>query len=85
MHKTNYDFRLLPIFFDDVNRVLHAGGAVMIVDSKPFRGEKPGEQLKPERVLNNGSRHQIVKVFHAPETLKALLEPFGIHVQTWTS
>ena len=41
--------------------------------------------LKQERILNDGSRHHIVKVYHTPETLRAVLETYGTNVQTWTS
>ncbi len=74
---------LLPSFFADIARVLRPGGQVMIVDSKPFRGEQPGAELKQERILNDGSRHHIVKVYHTPETLRALLEGVGVDVRTW--
>ena len=76
---------LLPVFFGEVRRVVRAGGEVLLVDSKPFRGEAPGAPLKQERMLNDGSRHHIVKVYHTPETLRALLEAYGTNVQTWTS
>ena len=76
---------MLPAFFGEVRRVLRAGGEVLIVDSKPFRGEAPGVPLKQERILNDGSRHHIVKVYHTPETLRAVLETYGTNVQTWTS
>jgi hypothetical protein len=76
---------LLDPFFDEVCRVVRVGGAVMIVDSKPFRGEAPGAELKQERVLNDGSRHQIVKVYHTPESLRALLERYGANVETRTT
>ena len=61
------------------------GGVVLIVDSKPFRGEAPGVELKQERVLNDGSRHQIVKVYQTPESLAALLAHYGDGVATWAS
>ncbi|MCA1553154.1 MAG: class I SAM-dependent methyltransferase [Chloroflexi bacterium] len=76
---------LLTRFFGEVTRVVRQGGEVLIVDSNPFRGEAAGEQLKQERILNDGSRHQIVKVYHTPQSLKQLLEQFGDDVQTWTS
>ncbi len=76
---------LLANFFSEVTRVVRAGGQVLIVDSKPFRGEMPGAQLKQERILNDGSRHHIVKVYHTPESLTQLLAQFSDDVQTWTS
>jgi demethylmenaquinone methyltransferase/2-methoxy-6-polyprenyl-1,4-benzoquinol methylase len=75
----------LSSFFNEVNRMLRVGGAVMIVDSKPYRGEQPNVDLKQERILNDGSRHQIVKVYHTPATLHTLLAQFGAHVETWTT
>jgi ubiquinone/menaquinone biosynthesis C-methylase UbiE len=76
---------LLDTFFGEVCRVVRIGGSVLIVDSKPFRGEVPGMELKQERVLNDGSRHQIVKVYHTPDSLRALLERYGPHVETRTT
>jgi demethylmenaquinone methyltransferase/2-methoxy-6-polyprenyl-1,4-benzoquinol methylase len=76
---------LLDTFFGEVRRVVRPGGEVMIVDSKPFRGELPGAELKQERVLNDGSRHQIVKVYHTPESLRALLERYSRRVETRTT
>jgi len=76
---------LLDTFFGEVCRAVRRGGRVMIVDSKPFRGEAPGTELKQERVLNDGSRHQIVKVYHTPESLRALLEQYGANVETRTT
>ena len=72
-------------FFAEVRRVVRAGGEVLIVDSKPFRGESPGVELKQERVLNDGSRHHIVKVYHTPQSLANLLAHVGANVQTRTS
>lgn len=72
-------------FFAEVARVVQSGGTVLIVDSKPFRGEAPGVELKQERVLNDGSRHQIVKIYHTPDSLAALLAHYGNGVATWTS
>ncbi|MBI5876405.1 MAG: class I SAM-dependent methyltransferase [Chloroflexi bacterium] len=76
---------LLDGFFAEVARVIQPGGAVLIVDSKPFRGEAPGVELKQERILNDGSRHAIVKVYHTPETLAGLLSRYGDGVDTWSS
>jgi len=76
---------LLATFFAEVRRVVRQAGHVMIVDSKPFRGATPGAQLKQQRILDDGSRHHIVKVYHTPETLRAVLERWGTQVQTWTS
>jgi ubiquinone/menaquinone biosynthesis C-methylase UbiE len=78
-------FELLGLFLAEVRRVVRPRGAVLLVDSKPFRGEAPAVELKQERRLNDGSRHQIVKVYHTPETLRRLLESFGQHAETWTS
>jgi demethylmenaquinone methyltransferase/2-methoxy-6-polyprenyl-1,4-benzoquinol methylase len=78
-------YELLSSFLGEVTRVVRAGGEVLIVDSKPFRGEAPGAPLKQERILNDGTRHHIVKVYHTPETLRAVLAPWGTDVQTWTS
>ena len=75
----------LPAFFSEVNRALRRDGVVMLVDSKPFRGETPDVDLKQERILNDGSRHQIVKVYHTPATLHTLLSQFGAQVETWTT
>jgi demethylmenaquinone methyltransferase/2-methoxy-6-polyprenyl-1,4-benzoquinol methylase len=76
---------LLAPFFGEVKRVLRVGGQVMIVDSKPYRGEQPNVDLKQERILNDGSRHHIVKVYHTPATLHALLAQCGAHVETGTT
>lgn len=76
---------LLEPFFAEVARVVRPGGEVLIVDSHPMRGELPGQELKQERILNDGSRHDIVKVYHTPASLAELLAQHGAAVHTWTS
>ena len=76
-------FALLDPFFAELRRVLRPGGALMLVDSRPFRGEQPAVELKQQRRLNDGSEHQIVKIYHKPETLRALFAPYGTNIHTW--
>lgn len=75
-------FALLDEFFGELRRVVRPGGRVMLVDSKPFRGEQPAKELNQQRRLNDGSSHQIVKIYHTPETLHTLLSSYGHHVST---
>lgn len=78
-------FARLDDFFGEVARVVRPGGEVLMVDSKSFRGEPPGVELKQERILNDGSRHQVVKVYHDPQSLAALLAHYGDDARAWTS
>jgi demethylmenaquinone methyltransferase/2-methoxy-6-polyprenyl-1,4-benzoquinol methylase len=65
-------------FLGELRRVVRPGGQVMVVDSAPTEpGQAPGVEYFHERILNDGSRHQVLKILHTPETMAAALAPLG--------
>ncbi|NOK58255.1 MAG: hypothetical protein GFH27_549279n61 [Chloroflexi bacterium AL-W] len=76
----------LPTFLAEVRRVVRSGGQVMIVDSAPSAIEQqPNVEYFHERILNDESRHQVLKIFHTPATLATTLTPLGKVLDTWTT
>ncbi len=74
----------LPNFLEGLRRVLRPRGRVMVVDSAPTDpGQAPGVEYLHERILNDGSRHMVLKILHTPETLGAALAPLGALVEAW--
>lgn len=74
----------LPEFLGELRRVVRAGGQVMVVDSAPGEpGRAPGVEHFDERILNDGSRHVVLKVLHTPQTIAAALAPLGRVVEVW--
>jgi ubiquinone/menaquinone biosynthesis C-methylase UbiE len=74
----------LPTFLGELRRVVRPGGQVMIVDSAPSeQDQKPGVEYLHERVLNDGSRHEVLKILHTPQTIAAALAPLGRLTQAW--
>ncbi|HEU4325615.1 MAG TPA: class I SAM-dependent methyltransferase [Roseiflexaceae bacterium] len=68
----------LPGFLAGVRRVLAPGALVLVLDSAPTEPEQlPGVEYLHERVLNDGSRHEVLKILHTPETLAQALAPLG--------
>jgi demethylmenaquinone methyltransferase/2-methoxy-6-polyprenyl-1,4-benzoquinol methylase len=74
----------LPEFLNEVRRVLQHGGQVMIVDSARTEPKRqPGVEYFQERILNDGLRHQVLKIWHTPQTLATTLAPLGRVVDVW--
>ena len=74
----------LPTFLAEVRRVVQRGGPVLVIDSAPKMPEQqPNVEYILERVLNDESRHQVLKIFHTPETLATTLAPLGRVLNTW--
>ena len=74
----------LPSFLEELRRVVRRGGRVMVVDSAPTDPDQaPGVEYLHERILNDGSRHAVLKILHTPETLGAALAPLGALVEAW--
>ena len=58
----------------------------MVVDSAPTAPEQtPGAEFLHERVLNDGSRHQVLKILHTPETMQQALAPLGSIAESWST
>lgn len=72
-------------FLRQVRRVLKPGARLMAVDNAAsgwdvagFRGPpEPGKEYLHRRPLTDGSRHQVLKIFHSPQTMAAALAPIG--------
>jgi ubiquinone/menaquinone biosynthesis C-methylase UbiE len=81
-------FARLHEFFGGVRRVMKPGGLVMVVDSAAL-GEsnrsEPGQEQIRERILNDGSRHRVLKIDHSPETIGATLAPLGQVLEAWVT
>lgn len=74
----------LPHFLDELRRVVRKHGRVMVVDSAPSEpGQQPGVEFMQERILNDGSRHEVLKILHTPETLARVLAPLGPVADAW--
>ena len=74
----------LPEFLKELRRVVRPHGQVLVVDSAPTESDQdPGVEYMHERVLNDGSRHTVLKILHTPETLGAALAPLGVLVDAW--
>jgi ubiquinone/menaquinone biosynthesis C-methylase UbiE len=74
----------LPEFLGELRRVVRPGGRVMVVDSAPVQpDDAPGVEYLHERILNDGSRHAVLKILHTPATIGAALEPLGRVVEAW--
>jgi demethylmenaquinone methyltransferase/2-methoxy-6-polyprenyl-1,4-benzoquinol methylase len=74
----------LPEFVGELRRVVREGGQVMVVDSAPTEADQaPGVEYYHERILNDGSRHAVLKILHTPETIAAALAPLGSVVGSW--
>lgn len=62
--------RVLP-FFSEIKRVLKPGGQVLVYDSAQLPG-KPTDQVQ-NRPLNDGSTHQVLKIYYTPDELQTQL------------
>lgn len=76
----------LAAFLGEVRRVLRPGGLVLVLDSAPSEpGQRAGVELLVERILNDGSRHEVLKILHTPDTLRAALAPLGTPVELFAT
>ena len=76
----------LPEFVAELQRVIRPGGLVMVVDSAPTDPEQiPGREFLHERVLNDGSRHHVLKILHTPASLSDTLAPLGGPIDSWST
>jgi demethylmenaquinone methyltransferase/2-methoxy-6-polyprenyl-1,4-benzoquinol methylase len=74
----------LPEFLGELRRVVRAGGQVMVLDSAPTEADQaPGVEFYHERILNDGSRHAVLKILHTPATIASALAPLGRVVEAW--
>jgi cyclopropane fatty-acyl-phospholipid synthase-like methyltransferase len=78
-------FARLHEFFGEVRRVMKPGGLVMVVDSAALNRSEPGQEQIRERILNDGSRHRVLKIDHSPETIGATLAPLGQVLEAWVT
>ena len=75
-----------PAFLAELRRVLAPGGTVMVVDSAPTAPEHtPGAEFLHERVLNDGTRHQVLKILHTPASMSQALAPLGSIAESWST
>lgn len=76
-------------FLDELQRVLKTGAVVMAIDTAPPPGGggglAPGAEYFNPRVLNDRSRHRVLKIDHSPETLGSTLAALGRVIESWTT
>lgn len=73
-------------FLHEVRRVLHPSSEVMIIDSAPTAPDQvPGAEFLHERVLNDGSLHQVLKIVHTPASLAQALAGLGEVTEYWST
>jgi hypothetical protein len=66
--------------------VIRPGSEVMAIDSAPTEaGQTAGAEFMHERILNDGTRHAVLKILHTPETLANALAPLGPASDTWST
>lgn len=83
----------LDEFLQGVRRAVRPGARIMAVDNAAsgwdvagFRGPpQPGKEYLHKRPLTDGSKHQVLKIFHSPQTLAAALAPLGQVVEAATT
>jgi len=77
----------LSELLDGVRRVLKKGAPMMVIDTGVPSNEPgrpaPGTEYYNPRILNDGSRHRVLKIDHTPQTLAAALTPVGPVQQAW--
>lgn len=73
-------------FLSELRRVIRPGGQMMLVDSAPTEPDQaPGAEFMHERVLNDGSRHAVLKILHTPATMAQVLAPLGTVREAWST
>lgn len=76
----------LPAFCAELRRVLRPGASLMVADSAPTAPEQfPGAEFLHERVLNDGSRHSVLKILHTPASMAQSLAPLGTIAEAWST
>src|SRR5262249_53585803 len=76
----------LPEFLGELRRVIRPGGEVMVIDSAPTDpGQTAGAEFMNERVLNDGTRHAVLKILHTPATLVNALSQLGTTRDAWST
>jgi len=76
----------LPEFLSELRRVIRPGGEVMVIDSAPTdAGQIAGAEFMHERVLNDGTRHAVLKILHTPATLADTLARLGATSDAWST
>ena len=74
----------LPEFLGELRRVIRPGGEVIVLDSAPSDAEQtPGVEFIHERILNDGTRHAVLKILHTPTTIARALAPLGAASEAW--
>lgn len=77
-------YQRLGEFLAELRRVVRPGGRAMVVDSAPWQPEHaPGVEYFHERILNDGTRHEVLKILHTPATIAAALAPLGRAIEAW--
>lgn len=73
-----------PAFFNELRRVIHPGGQILVIDSGIGDTGKPAAvEYLDKRTLNDGSQHTVLKILHTPETLAQALAPLGTIITAW--
>lgn len=76
----------LPEFRAELRRVIRPGGLLLVVDSAPTEPEhRPGVEFLHERVLNDGTRHSVLKILHTPDSMAHALGPLGTVIDSWST
>ena len=76
----------LPEFLGELRRVIRPGGEVMVLDSAPTDADQtPGVEYLHERILNDETRHAVLKILHTPTTIAQTLAPLGEVVESWST
>jgi demethylmenaquinone methyltransferase/2-methoxy-6-polyprenyl-1,4-benzoquinol methylase len=79
-------FARLPEFVGELRRVLRPGSEVMVLDSAPTEaGQIPGAEFLHERILNDNTRHAVLKILHTPATMAEALAPLGDTRDAWST
>jgi demethylmenaquinone methyltransferase/2-methoxy-6-polyprenyl-1,4-benzoquinol methylase len=76
----------LPEFLGELRRVVRPGAEVMVIDSAPTGAQQTaGAEYFHERVLNDGTRHTVLKILHTPGTMADALARLGAISDAWST